>query len=276
MRKSTQKVVRAIIFLLLLIVGLMAVYPLFYMALGSVKTSLEFLRHPAAWPEGWYMDNYKALFYRFSLSRIFANTLMCVFGAFLLTQAVTLPASYVFAKIRFRGRTQLYTAMIATMAIPGVTFIIPNYLLMSRLGLVDHFASVIVMWCVAAIPGNVFLMTALMRGMPDEILQSVKIDGANYMQLMMRIVIPISLPGIVTLSIFNTTSWYNDLLTPLIYLQSDSVKTVTVAMATTLGRFETDYPLLLSGMVLVSVPPIAVYLLLQGYIRKGLVVGAVK
>ncbi len=276
MRTSRQKIVQAIIFIVLLMIGVMAVYPLYYMAIGSVKTSLEFVRHPAAWPEGWYMDNYKALFYRFSLARIFANTLVCVLGAFVLTQAVTIPASYVFAKLRFRGRLPLFTAMIAMMAIPGVTFIIPNYLLMSRLGLVDHFASVMLMWCVSAIPGNVFLMTSLMRGMPDEILQAVKIDGANYAQLMLRIVVPISLPGIVTLSIFNTTSWYNDLLTPLIYLQSDAVKTVTLAMATTLGRFETDFPLLLSGMVLVSVPPVMVYLLLQGYIRKGLVVGAVK
>ncbi|WP_135550101.1 carbohydrate ABC transporter permease [Paenibacillus cymbidii] len=276
MRSTRHRASRAVIFCLLLVIGIVAVYPLLYMVTGSMKTSLEFVRHPAAWPEGWYIDNYKALFYRFSLLRLFTNTFICVLGAFLLTHAVTIPASYAFAKLRFRSRLALYTVMIATMAIPGITFIIPNFLLMSRMGLVDHFGSVILMWSVGAVPGNVFLMTSLMRGMPDEMLQAVKIDGASYVQLMLRIVIPISLPGIVTLSIFNTTSWYNDLMTPLIYLQSDQMKTMTVAVATILGRFDSDYPLLLSGLVLVSLPPVLIYLLLQGYIRKGLVVGSIK
>jgi ABC-type glycerol-3-phosphate transport system permease component len=237
---------------------------------------LEFIQYPAALPKTWYFDNFMALFYRFSLVRLFTNTLLCVLGAFLLTHCIAIPASYAFAKINFPHRTVFYTALIATMTIPGITFVIPNFLLMSRLGLVDNFISVIIIWGVSTVPGNVFLMTSLMRGLPNEIIEAVKMDGANYWQLMSKIVIPMSIPGIVTVSIFNTTSWYNDLMTPLIYLQSDNMKTVTVAVATILGRFSSEYPLMLAGLVLTSLPPILIYVCLQGYIRKGLVIGAVK
>ncbi|MCQ6564038.1 carbohydrate ABC transporter permease [Paenibacillus mendelii] len=267
---------RALIFIILLLVACLSLYPLIYMAASSLKTSMEFIEDPAGLPKTLYFDNFKALFYRFDVLLLFGNTAVCVAGGLVITLAVSIPASFAFAKLRFRWRSALYIILIATMTIPGITFLIPNYLLMSKLGWIDHFISVIVIWGVTSIPGNVFLLTSLMRGMPNELLEAVKIDGGNYWHLMGRIVLPMSIPGIMTVGIFNATGWWNDLLTPLIYLQSDATKTMTVAVATILGRFSSDYPLLLTGLLLTSIPPILIYILLQGFIRKGLVIGAVK
>ncbi|QTH41434.1 carbohydrate ABC transporter permease [Cohnella sp. LGH] len=276
MKTASTKVIRLLIFIVLALIAIMSMYPLFYMAFSSMKPTIEYIKHPIALPETWYFDNFKALFYRFSLVRLFGNTVLYVGLSMVACLVVSVPAAYAFAKLKFRFRNGFYVAMIATMTIPGVTFIIPNYLLMSRIGWTDHIVSVVVIWAVSAIPSTVFLLTSLMRGMPDEVLEAIKMDGAKYHQAMIKIILPMSLPGVVTVSIFNATNWWNDLLTPLIYLQSDHLKTVTVAVATVLNRFSSDYPLLLSGLLLASLPPIAIYIIFQGFIRKGLVIGAVK
>jgi raffinose/stachyose/melibiose transport system permease protein len=186
-----------IIFLILLTFAIAAIYPLFYMLMSSIKTEFGFMNDPIGLPESFYLDNYAALFNRFPLAQIFSNTLVCVLGAFVLSQSLTIPAAFAFAKLQFHNKNLLYTVMVALMAVPGITFIIPNYLLMSRLGLIDNYLSVILLWGILSVPGNVFLMTALMRGLPNEILEAVKIDGATYFQMIFRIVIPISTPGIV-------------------------------------------------------------------------------
>ena len=166
--------------------------------------------------------------------------------------------------------------IIANMVIPAITFIIPDYVLMSNFGLVDTLWSVVLLWAATSVPGSIFLLTSLMRSLPNEILEATKMDGANYWQLMLHIIIPMSAPGIVTITIFNVTAWWNDLLIPLVFLQSDINKTLTVAVATIVGRYSTDYPMLLTGLLMASLPPVLIYIFLQRYIRRGLVIGAIK
>jgi len=276
MKTASNRMIRLLIFLVLALIAFIALYPLFYMAISSMKPTIEYIKHPMSLPQSWYLDNYKALIYRFSLFRLFGNTLLYVGLSMVACLALSIPAAYAFAKLKFHFRNGFYIVMIATMTIPGITFIIPNYLLMSKLGWTDHIISVVIIWSVSAIPSTVFLLTSLMRSMPDEVLEAIKIDGAKYHQAMIKVILPMSLPGVVTVSIFNATNWWNDLLTPLVYLQSDELKTVTVAVATVLNRFSSDYPLLLSGLLLASVPPVVIYIIFQGYIRKGMVIGAVK
>lgn len=273
-RKSLP--VRLVVYLVLVAIAVVDFYPVVYMAVNSSRTAVDFFRDPGGLPAPWYFDNFKALYYRFDVLRLFGNTLGDTAAAFVLAMALSIPASFAFAKIRFRYRSGLYMTVIATMTIPGITFVVPNFLLMSRLGLVDHPASVVIMWAVTSVPSNIFLLVALMRGIPDEILEAAKVDGISYMQTVARIVLPLSVPGIVTLAIFNTTGWWNDLFTPLIFLQSDEWKTMTVAVATILKRFDTDYPLLLAGLFMTSVPPMLIYVALQKYIKRGLVIGSVK
>ncbi|MFC5404183.1 carbohydrate ABC transporter permease [Cohnella soli] len=268
--------VNVTIYAVLIAFAVIDIYPIVYMGINSSRTAVDFFRNPGGLPAPWYFDNFKALYYRFDVIRLFGNTLFSAAAAFVLAMALSIPASFAFAKLKFRYRSGLYLAVIATMAIPGITFVIPNFLLMSRLGLVNHLSSVILLWAIMSVPSNIFLLVALMRSIPDEILEAAKMDGIRYSQTLFRIVIPLSIPGIVTLAIFNTTGWWNDLFTPLIFLQSDEMKTMTVAVATILKRFDTDYPLLLAGLFMTSIPPILIYIALQKYIKKGLVIGSVK
>jgi len=276
MSKPKLLFTRGVIFVFLLAIACISLYPIFYMAINSVRSSVDFFKNPGGLPSAWYGLNYTALYYRFDVLRLFGNTLVCVLAAFAVNAFFTIPASYAFSKIEFRFRSALFLLVISTMTIPSITFIIPNFQIMAGLGLVDHLLSVVLMWGITSIPTNIFLLTSLMRAIPDEVLSAAKIDGANYFQTLLRIVTPLSLSGIITLAIFNTTDWWNDLFTPLILLQSDELKTMTLAVATILKRFDTNQPLLLAGLLMTAFPPILIYMTLQRYIRKGLVVGSVK
>lgn len=268
---------RAVAFVFLVVFALMALFPIAYMGVSSVKTSREFIRTPLALPSSWtYLDNYRALWIRFDIPQLFINTILYIALSLLLSLSVSIPAAFAIAKLNFPFRSVIRLLLIGTLIIPVITFIIPSYSMMARLGLVDSYKSVVLLWAATTVPANVFLLSSLMRGIPGEILESARLDGANYIELLRRIVIPLSIPGLITVSIFNVTNWWNDLLIPLIFLQSANDMTVTVGMATTVGRLSTDYPLLLAGLFVASMPPIITYIVLQRFIRQGLVIGAIK
>jgi ABC-type glycerol-3-phosphate transport system permease component len=274
---TPRTVARAVIFLLLALFAVLALYPILYMASASLKTTSEFIRDPLSLPATLtYHDNYLALWNRFDIPRLFVNTVFYIVLSSLLSLSVSLPASFAIAKMRFPFRSTLRFMLIGTLIVPVITYIVPSYVMMARLGFVDNYKSVVLLWAATSVPGNVFLLSSLMRAIPDEILESARLDGAGYFEMMTKMVIPLSFPGLVTISIFNVTGWWNDLLVPLIFLQSDQQMTVTVGMATIVGRLSTDYPLLLAGLFAASLPPMAAYILLQRFIRQGLVIGAVK
>lgn len=268
---------RSLAFLVLALLAVIAIYPIVFMGLSSFRTSIEFLKNPLGWPESFnYTDNYESLRVRFDLPQLFRNTALYILLASLLTFVTTIPAAFAFAKMHFRFSGQLRLMMIGTLIVPAITVLIPNYVFLARVGLVDTMWSVVLLWSALAIPGNVFLLSALMRSLPNELLEAARLDGAGYFGILLKIVIPLSAPGLITVSIFNVTSWWNDLLIPLVFLQTEEQMTVTVGMATVVGRRSSDYPQLLTGLFLASIPPIAVYILLQRFIRRGLVIGAVK
>lgn len=276
-RRLAARLGRAGIVLGLALLAALAVYPILFMALGSFKTSLEYITDPLGWPASFaYVDNYVAMFYRFDIRRLVTNTVSYILAAQALSLAVSIPASFAFAKLRFPARAGLRTALIATLIMPPITFLVPSYVMMAELRLLDTPLPVVLIWAATSVPGNVFLLSALMRGIPSEVLEAARIDGAGYFQTLGRIVVPLSLPGIVTVAIFNITGWWNDLLVPLVFLQSDESQTVTVAAALLGSRYRMDFPLVITGLFLASLPPILAYVLLQRAIRRGLVIGALK
>lgn len=276
MKKFVHILSRTGILAILIVLAAAAIYPILFMLLASFKTSTEYINDPMAWPSGLYLENFIAMFSNFDVTDLFLNTLSYITLAAAISLSVSIPAAFTLAKLRFPLRHLFFMMMVSSMVIPAITYIIPDYMTMSNLGLVDTLWSVVLLWAATSTPGSIFLLSALMRGLPNEIIEATKVDGANYLQLMIRIVIPISLPGIVTITIFNVTSWWNDLLIPLIFLQSDSNKTMTVGVATIVGRYSTDIPLLMTGLLMASLPPVLIYIFVQRYIRRGMVIGAVK
>jgi raffinose/stachyose/melibiose transport system permease protein len=279
-RTLSQRVVSVTqvgIVLALSLVAAIAIYPIVFMGLNSLKTSGEYIANPLGLPSGLsYVDNFIAMYYRFDVVRLFLNTVTYIVLAGVLSLGVSIPASFTFAKGRFPAREGLRLALIATLIMPPVTFLVPSYVMMANLGLIDTTVPLVLLWAATSVPGSVFLLSSLMRSIPSEVLEAARIDGAGYLETLLRIVLPLSLPGIVTVMIFNITAWWNDLLIPLVFIGQQERTTVTAAAAVLGSRFSMDYPLILTGLFLASLPPIAAYIVLQRYIRRGLVLGAVK
>lgn len=276
-KRTIPILTRGSVLAVLILFAVAAVYPLVFMVLSTFRTEGDYLSNPLSFPTTLtYLDNYVAMFNRFNVAGLFLNTLLYITLAALISLCASLPAAFALAKLRFSLSRLFLYLVIASMTVPAIIFIIPNYIFMSDVGLVDSFWSVVLLWAATSVPGSIFLLTAFMRGLPTEVIEATRVDGASYVNMMARVVIPMSLPGIVTITIFNVTAWWNDLLIPLIFLQSDEKMTMTVAVATIVGRYATDYPLLMTGLLMASLPPILIYVFIQRYIRRGLVVGSVK
>jgi ABC-type glycerol-3-phosphate transport system permease component len=263
---------------ILAVLAVAAVYPLLFMIAGSVKTSDEFFSNPIGLPQDWgYLDNFVGLNSRFNVLRLLANTATYALCSLVLCLSIALPASFTLAKLRFRGSRVVFALFVGSMGIPVIAILVPNYLTFVRLGLSDSAVPVVAMWTVRALPGSIFLITALLRALPDELFDAGKVDGAGYFRTMFSIVLPLSVPGLVTASIFNLTSWWNDLLVPLVFIQTEDKQTITGSVATIGQRLAgTDYPLTIAALLVSSAAPMILYMILQGYIRQGLIMGAVK
>jgi ABC-type glycerol-3-phosphate transport system permease component len=153
---------------------------------------------------------------------------------------------------------------------------VPIYVEMVQLGLLDTYGSVIFLYTALNLPFNVYLMTAYFRSVPDELIEAARIDGAGIHRTFQLILLPLAKPAIATLVIFNVLWAWNEFLFALLMLQSDGVKTLTVGVLQLQGRFVSDYPALMAGLLITSLPVIGAYLVFQRHLVRGIVAGASK
>ncbi|MGQ9573203.1 MAG: carbohydrate ABC transporter permease [Dehalococcoidia bacterium] len=275
--KVNQKLSGLLIFLLLLVLSISNLYPFFFMFLNSVKSRTEYFINPfSVWGLELTGDNYRTMISQFKILDLFGNSLVISFFTIVLLLGLGVLASYAFAKIRFRGRDALYLLIISTMFIPVQATIIPLYVLFSRLGLVNTSWSVIFVYVGMFIPEVILLMTSGFRGIPDELIEAAKLDGAGYFQVIRYVIVPMGMPCIILCIIFYFIVTWNDLFTPMILLQSMDKRTVMVALAALISRYSGDPTFQFAGLVLASIPAILVYAFFQRYIVKGISLGATK
>jgi ABC-type glycerol-3-phosphate transport system permease component len=262
---------------LLAVLTLTFVYPLFYMVINSLKTRTEYFTNPFGLPGGalqW--ENYSTMISQFQILNLFKNSFFVSAGTVILLLAACIFASYVFAKYRFRGRNAIYLAVIATMFIPSQVTIIPLYVLFSKLGLVNRYWSVILSYLALFMPEAILLMTANFRGIIDELLEAAEIDGCGYFQRVWNVIVPMGRAAIFLSIIFYFITAWNDLFTPMIFLQSMDKRTVMVALAALMGRYTGAPTLQFAGLLLSAIPALIVYIIFQRNIIRGLSVGAIK
>jgi raffinose/stachyose/melibiose transport system permease protein len=153
---------------------------------------------------------------------------------------------------------------------------VPIYVEIVQLGLLDTYWSVILLYTALNLPFNVYLMTAFFRALPDELIEAGIMDGASIHRVFVQVLLPLARPALATLCIFNFLWAWNEFLFALLLLSSDSVKTLTVGVLSLQGRFTTDYPALMAGLLITSLPVIGVYLIFQRHLVRAIVAGAVK
>jgi multiple sugar transport system permease protein len=261
----------------LLVVGMLLVAgPFLWMVLGSVKTQSELLQLPPTWwPEAPTLANYERLFERLNFPRFFFNSTVVAVAITAGNLVFCSMIGYALAKLDFAGRNQLFLLVMATLMVPQGVIIVPLFILMANLGLVDTHAGLILPFAAGAF--GVFLMRQFMMGIPDELLEAARVDGATEWYLFWRIVMPLSGPALATLGILTFMSSWNMFTWPLVVSTSENMYTLPVALATfSRGQFSSDYGLLMAGSLVIVLPILIVFMVLQKHFTQGIATTGLK
>ncbi len=252
-----------------------AIGPMLWMVSASFMAPGEANQYPPHfWPAHPTLGNYAALFTRLELGRYFLNSAIVAVVVTGVSLFVNSMAGYAFAKLRFRGRDRLFRVLMAGLVVPVQVVMLPVFLLMKELGLVNTYAGVIVP-TLASIFG-IFLVRQYALSMPDELLDAARIDGASELRIYWAITLPVIRPILATLAIWTFLSTWNDFMWPLIVLTNESRYTLPVALASLVGEHAQDTELMMAGSVLTVLPVLGVFLVLQRWYIAGITVGSVK
>jgi raffinose/stachyose/melibiose transport system permease protein len=253
-----------------------AVLPLLFMAATAFRTQTDWASSKIGLPTTLSFDAFARAWSDASIGTYFRNSVIVTVSTVALTVVCATLAGYGFSKIRWRLRGAVYLFLLAWIAIPPLLLMVPIYVEMVQLGLLDTYASVILLYTALNLPFNVYLMTAYFRSVPDELVEAARVDGAGLHRIFLLVLVPLARPAVATLVIFNVLWAWNEFLFALLLLQSDGVKTLTVGVLQLQGRFTTDYPALMAGLLITSLPVIGAYLVFQRHLVRGIAAGAVK
>ena len=260
---------------ILAIIGF-ALAPYLWMILTSIKPARELAEWPVHYlPREATLDHYRELITRTSFAGNLSNSLIIACGAALAGLAVSIPAGYAFSRFRFGGRRLLMTGFLAINMFPIVLLIIPLFLLMRALGLLDTYLGVIAGHSTFAIPFAIWMLTSYFSTIPRELDEAATIDGASRLQAIRLIILPLVMPGVVTAGIYIFITSWNEYLFAMM-LSGEAVRTVTVALQLFIGEFTIQWGLLTAGGTLIALPVTLLFLLVQKRLVGGLTAGAVK
>lgn len=259
----------------LALMAFVATAPLLWMVSVSLMPAGQASTYPPpVLPDGATLAHYRALLGHGGIARQFANSLGLACAATLVSTLLNTLAGYAFAKLRFRGREQIFQALIAALVIPGQVAMLPLFLLLKHMGLVNTYAGVLVP-TLASIFG-IFLVRQYARGIPDELLEAARMDGAGEFKVFFAIVLPLLKPVLVTLAVFAFLGSWNDFMWPLIILTDGELQTLPVVLASLSREHVQDNELMMAGAVVTVLPVLLLFLALQRHYMQGLTMGGVK
>lgn len=260
-----------------LVLGLLVwILPFVWMLLGSFKTQGEILRRPPTfWPEQFTGQNYTTWFAELDFSKYFLNSVIVAVITVLGNLVFCSMVGYALAKMSFFGKRLLFGLVMLTLMVPGVVTFVPLFVQTAKLGLLDTYAALVLPFLTA--PVGVFLMRQFISGIPDELLEAARIDGANEWRLFLRVVLPLCGPALATLAILTFLGSWNNFLWPLVVSQSADLYTLPIALSLySTGQHSTNYGLLLAGSVLVIAPILLLFVVLQRWFVQGIATTGLK
>ncbi len=264
------------VYLFLGALAIVFLYPMVLMILAAFKTTPELFRNPFGLPESWSLDTFREVWTRASFGVYLRNSVLVTGGSVLLLLLCATPVAYALTRYSFKLRTAIFLFFLAGIMIPMRLGVLPLYLLMRDLGLLDTLWSLILTYAASGMPMSVLLLSVFFRGLPGDLEDAARIDGASELTTFARIMVPLARPGIATVTIVNVVPWWNDFFFPLLFITDNAWKTVPLGMQMFFGQHLTNWNLVFTGMVLASLPLLILYLLMSRQFIAGLTAGAVK
>ena len=266
---------KVFIYIFLIITALVTLAPFFWMVSASFMLDGHSSTYPPRFiPDQFTLIQYKTLFLRLNIIRNFFNSLFLSIVVTFISLFFNSMAGYAFAKYRFRGKNKLFNFLLSSMVIPAQVTMLPLFLMLKELGFINTYMAII-------IPGlatifGIFLIRQYAMSIPDSLIESARMDGASDFTIYRLIILPLCIPILTTLAIFTFMTTWNDFLWPLIALTDNSMYTLPVALANLMGEHTKDPELMMAGSVITIIPVIIVFLALQKYYIKGIMMGSVK
>ena len=272
---TAGKIGKVLLYAALILLSVVTLVPFVWMLSASLKLDREVFEFPIRWiPQTFHWENYSLIWTKAPMLMYAKNTAIVAICVTFIQTLTSSFAAYSFAKLEFKGRDTLFLCYIATIAVPWQAYMIPQFIEFRAIGLYDKLSAIMVLQAFSAF--GVFLMRQFYRGIPTELCEAARIDGLSEYGIWAVIMLPLSKAAIATLVIFTFIGTWNDYMGPMIYLTTESVKTIQVGLRRFIQENSSDYHLIMAASVVSLIPVSAVFLCLQRYFIEGIATSGLK
>jgi raffinose/stachyose/melibiose transport system permease protein len=255
---------------------LIMLYPMVVVVLSAFKTTAELYSTPFALPQSFNLANVETIWRETTFPRYLANSLIVTGSSIAAIVVAGTMAAYALARYSFRGNELIYLFFLSGLMLPLKLAIIPLFIQLTSVGLIDTRAGLVVIYTAMGLPSAVFILTGYLRSLPKELEESARIDGAGEARIMWSIMLPLARPAMAIAAINNAVPIWNDFFFPLVFIQSDALKTLPQGLTIFMGEFNTEWGVLFAGLTLAALPITILYIVLSRHFVAGMTQGAVK
>ena len=274
-QSKSYKFWRVVLYLVLIALAVLMLIPFAWMLSASLKLDKDVFIFPIQWiPANPRWQNYVEIWTKIPLSKFVLNTSKLTIIVTFLQLLTSSFAAYAFAKLDFKYKNLLFMAYISTIAMPWQVYMVPQFIMMRGMGMNDSHMAIICLQAFSAF--GVFMMRQFYQGIPDELCEAARIDGMSEYKIYSKIMLPLSKPALSTLTIFTFVATWNDFLGPMIYLKTESKKTLQIGLRMFISQYSSEYGLIMAASVLSLIPVLIVFLALQKYFVEGIAATGVK
>lgn len=256
---------------------LVAIFPFLWMGLSSFKGLQELYTVPITWlPRTPTWVNYMTVLFNSNIPRYFLNSTIISFASTALALVFAVPAAYGFARFEFRGNAIWQIVILMTHLLPTAALIVPLYVMLGYFGMLNTIYGLILVYLILTLPLSVWMLIGYFKAIPAELEEAATIDGASRLVVLLRIMLPLSLPGIVVIVLYSFVATWNEFIFALTFATDVSVKTLPIGLAEFSTEYNTDWGAIMAASVIMTLPVAAVFLWLQRLFVGGLMAGAMK
>lgn len=278
--KTKKKIGNIVVYIIKILVAVIMFFPIIWILSGGFKTLTEFTTTCNIIPENITFENFSYIFKNSNILLYTRNTMLLMVGTTVGTLLSSSLVAYPLARMDFKGKNLIFSIIVATMMIPNIALIIPQYIMFGKIGWLDSLLPMIVP-AFFAYPYNVFLFRQYFRSIPKELDESATIDGCNKAQTFFKVIAPLSKPTYATIAILSCVFWWNELTQPVFYINSDRWRTLTIALMTSYmytsgNAFVINWTSIMAASTLMIFPPMILYLFGSRYLTGGIKTSGLK
>jgi raffinose/stachyose/melibiose transport system permease protein len=275
-RRPLVGIGKLVAYLVIIVSSLVVAYPLIAVLFDSFKTQVQFFNNPWSWPTSLDLSNYVYAWNVAHIPRFMLNSTIVAGGTILLTLTVSSTAAYAFSNFRFAANRPLFVMFVLLLIVPAPVGIIPLYVIVTRLHLANTYLALILPYTAGNLPLSIFILRAFFDSIPRDLTDAARIDGCTHLRAFLYVILPVSRPGLGTVTIFTFLGAWNEFFLALIFIHDPNLMTLPLGLQSFFFQYFTQWPYVFSSLCLANIPVIIVYVLLQRQFISGLTAGALR